>query len=92
MTSNLANRTCRKRLRYLSFDFVLFGRLITFFQQHLHQWFHGRRRGQELNLLTVNEVYGEMKDQDFELDVVTYGIIINAHCKAENKSFLQKKD
>lgn len=36
-----------------------------------------------MNFLRVNEVYGEMKDEGFEFDVVIYGIIINAHCKAK---------
>ncbi|CAK8573940.1 unnamed protein product [Lathyrus sativus] len=38
---------------------------------------------QQQNLLKVNEVCREMKDEGFEPDVVTYGIIINAYCKAK---------
>ncbi|KAJ1402914.1 Tetratricopeptide-like helical domain superfamily [Sesbania bispinosa] len=34
-------------------------------------------------LLRVNEVCWEMEDDSFEPDVVTYGIIINAYCKAK---------
>ena len=37
--------------------------------------------GQEKNLSRLIEVYNEMKDEGFELDVVTYGVLINARCK-----------
>ncbi|XP_070016869.1 pentatricopeptide repeat-containing protein At1g77360, mitochondrial-like [Nicotiana tabacum] len=39
--------------------------------------------GGEKNLLRLNEVYQEMKADDIEPDVVSYGIMIHAHCKVK---------
>ncbi|CAI0450756.1 unnamed protein product [Linum tenue] len=36
---------------------------------------------QEKNLLRLNEVYMEMKDEGLDPDVVTYSILLNAYCK-----------
>ncbi|KAG4907586.1 hypothetical protein JHK84_056119 [Glycine max] len=38
---------------------------------------------QQQNLIKVNEVCREMEDKGFQLDVVAYGIIVNAYCKAK---------
>ncbi|KAJ8770286.1 hypothetical protein K2173_012756 [Erythroxylum novogranatense] len=38
--------------------------------------------GQERDISKLNEVFREMKDEGFEPDVVTYGILVNAYCKA----------
>ncbi|KAF3976155.1 hypothetical protein CMV_000604 [Castanea mollissima] len=45
--------------------------------------------GQEQNLLRLNVVYREMRDEGFELDVVTYDIIIIAHCKERKYEALE---
>ncbi|OMO60537.1 hypothetical protein CCACVL1_24049 [Corchorus capsularis] len=41
------------------------------------------RWGKEQNLLRLDEIYREMTDEGFQPDVVTYGILIHAYCKAK---------